>query len=113
MARILLVLLLFLAPLHVFAQDSVALCALQKDWKKAIWRTPLHLAMSLPVAAVSLPAPWLGRSYVHWRARSEQSDERFERDTAMKAAIDFYTQTILVRRVIAIYGMDPNFRRQP
>ncbi len=76
-----------------------------RDWKRALWRAPLHLLGSIPVAAASLIIPPLGKSYINWRTRAEQKDVFFKRDTAEKAEVDLYTQTVLVRGILGIYGI--------
>jgi hypothetical protein len=76
-----------------------------KDWKKAIWKAPLHVLLSAPVAAVSAVVPPIGKKYVKWRTRAEGDDESTGRDTPEKARIDLYTQTVLVRKVLEIYGI--------
>jgi hypothetical protein len=78
---------------------------LQRDWKKAIWRAPLHIALSAPVAGVSLVIPPLGKKYVQARVQAEAHDLKDESDTCMKATIDLYTQTALVRAVLRMYGI--------
>ena len=77
------------------------------DWKRALWRAPLHLLGSLPVAAVSLVVPPVGTAYIGWRTRAEQDDQAAGRDTPEKAAIDLYTQTALVRGVLKVWGKAP------
>lgn len=84
---------------------AVCSTGLQKDWKKAIWRAPLHIALSAPVAAASLVIPPLGKKYVQVRTDAEQRDRARGTDTCMKATIDLYTQTALVRAVLRIYGI--------
>ena len=76
-----------------------------KDWKRAALRAPLHLLMSVPFAAAALVAPPLGKRYISWRVAAEKDDEVNGRDTPEKAAIDLYTQTALVHRVLGLYGI--------
>jgi hypothetical protein len=76
-----------------------------KDWKRALWRAPLHLLMGATIAPVALVMPPLGRRYVRWRTRAEQEDMQMGRDTPEKAEIDLYTQTIPVRLVLKIWGI--------
>jgi hypothetical protein len=78
---------------------------LQKDWKKAIWRAPLHILVSAPVAVGSLVIPSLGKAYVRARSKAEERDRARGSDTCMKAAIDLYTQTALVRATLRMYGI--------
>ena len=78
------------------------------DWKRAIWRAPLHVLLSVPVAAASVVVPPLGKKYISWRARAEKDDNLTGRDSPEKAAIDLYTQTFLVRGVLRIYGIHGN-----
>ena len=75
-----------------------------KDYKRAVWRVPLHIALSLPFAALALPLPMMGRKYIAWRERSEQDDVTAGRDTPEKAAIDLYSQTALVDSVLKVWG---------
>lgn len=82
-------------------------CLPQRDWKKAIWRVPLHIAGSLPVAAASLIVPVAGEKYVHWRERAETEDQTAHRDTSVKSMIDLYSQTAIVRAVLRVYGIRP------
>lgn len=77
--------------------------SLFKDWKRALWRAPLHLAASVPVAAVSLVVPPVGTKYVKWRVGAEADDQAAGRDTPEKAAVDLYTQTILVESVLKLW----------
>jgi len=79
--------------------------ALFSDWKRALWRAPLHILMSAPVAAASLIVPPAGKAYIGWRTKAEQDDEAAKRDTPEKAQIDLYTQTALVRGALRIYGI--------
>jgi hypothetical protein len=74
------------------------------DWKKAIWRAPLHMLGSLPVAGVSLLIPPIGKTYLAWRTKAEAADVAAGRDTPEKGQIDLYTQTALVVRVLNIWG---------
>jgi hypothetical protein len=90
-----------------YATTGPQLCKVQRDWKKAVWRVPLHFALSLPFAAGSLVIPPIGTAYIHWRRRAEKADQQSQRDTAMKAAVDFYSQTALVRGTLRIYGIRP------
>jgi hypothetical protein len=83
---------------------KVCQSGLQKDWKKAIWRAPLHIAVSAPVAATTLVIPPLGKKYIQARTQAEQHDLKDGSDTCMKATIDLYTQTALVRAVLRMYG---------
>jgi len=78
---------------------------LQKDWKKAVWRVPLHILLSAPVAAVTVVIPPLGKKYVRARIRAEQNDAARGLDTCMKATIDLYSQTALVRAILRMYGV--------
>jgi len=95
------------AVCQVQQDGKIVLCHLQNDWKRAIWRVFPHVAMSVPFAVVSLPFPDVGQWYIKWRRRSEKADERWDRDTAMKAAIDFYSQTALVSAVLKTEGIKP------
>jgi hypothetical protein len=76
-----------------------------RDWKKAIWKAPLHILLSAPVAAVSLIVPPLGKKYIAWRAQAEKNDEDSGRDTSEKATIDLYSQTALVKGAMRVYGI--------
>ena len=78
---------------------------LQRDWKKAVWRVPLHIALSLPATAASFVVPPIGKRYVRWRIRAETKDAQDGADTCMKATIDLYSQTALPRAVLRIYGV--------
>lgn len=78
---------------------------LQKDWKKAIWRVPLHIALSLPFTAASIVVPPAGKAYVRWRIRAEKQDAARGLDTCMKATIDLYGQTALPRAILKMYGV--------
>ena len=93
------VLLLLLSAIPAQAQTPV----LGKDWKKAVWRVPLHIALSIPVAAGTLVVPPVGKAYVKWRIRAEQQDIASGSDTSGKAAIDLYSQTAIVRGVLKMY----------
>lgn len=75
-----------------------------KDWKRAIWRAPLHILGSLPVAAVSLIVPPVGDAYMAWRQAAEHDDEVAGRDTPEKAEVDLYTQTALVKVALKVWG---------
>jgi hypothetical protein len=102
-----LVAVLLALPVPASAQTP-AICpsaGLQKDWKKAVWRVPLHIALSAPVAAASLVIPPLGKKYVRSRIRAEERDAARGSDTCMKATIDLYSQTALVRAVLRMYGI--------
>lgn len=77
--------------------------SLFSDWKRAVLRAPLHLALSAPVAAASLVVPPLGKAYVGWRAQAEADDEASGRDTAEKAQVDLWSQTVLVNKVLSIW----------
>ncbi|SRR5260370_36571166 len=90
------------------AQAQSAQCSLQRDWKKAIWKVPLHIALSAPVAAASLTVPPIGKKYVRWRIRAEMHDLCANRDTKMKAEIDLYSQTALPRAVLRLYRIHVN-----
>lgn len=70
-----------------------------------MWRVPLHIAASAPVAAASLAVPPAGETFVCWRFRAEQQDLARHVDTCMKATIDFYSQTALVRAALRMYGI--------
>jgi len=74
------------------------------DWKRATYRAPLHFLLSVPVAAASLAVPQLGRVYVAWRSESEAKDQATGKDTPGKAQIDLYSQTILVHKVLGLWG---------
>lgn len=95
--------LLFPAALLKAQSPSIACPVQQKDWKRAVWRVPLHIALSAPVAAGSLIVPPLGKKYVRWRVKAEKLDQAQGRDTCMKALVDEYSQTALVRAVLRIY----------
>lgn len=97
MKKVILLVLLF--PIIACGQN----CNDRKDWKRAIWRVPLHMALSAPVAASSFVIPPIGKSYVNWRIRSEKKDVASGRDTPTKASIDLYSQVALVRGVLKIY----------
>lgn len=99
--KIVLVMCFLLFPTFVLAD----VCDNRKDWKRAIWRVPLHMALSAPVAASSLVIPPIGKSYVNWRVRSEKKDVAAGRDTPTKGSIDLYSQVTLVRGVLKIYGV--------
>lgn len=88
-----------LMPILACGQD----CNNRKDWKRAIWRVPLHMALSAPVAASSFVVPPIGKGYVNWRIRSEKRDVASGRDTGTKGSIDLYSQVALVRGVLKIY----------
>ncbi len=57
------------------------------------------------MAAASTVVPPLGEKYVRWRVRAEQRDAARKQDTCMKATIDLYSQTALVRSVLRMYGI--------
>lgn len=80
---------------------------LQRDWKKAIWRVPLHITLSLPFTAATIVVPPAGKAYVRWRVRAEKKDAAKGLDTCMKATIDLYSQTALPRSILKIYGITP------
>lgn len=84
------------------AAQTIPCPAFQRDWKRAVWRTPLHIAMSVPVAAATVVVPAVGRKYVRWRIAAEHADQTEGLDTAMKAAIDLYSQTALVNAVLKL-----------
>jgi hypothetical protein len=65
-----------------------------------IFKAPLHFLGSIPVAAVTLVAPPVGRKYVDWRRRAEREDINDGRDTIEKAKIDLASQTIAVKAVL-------------
>jgi hypothetical protein len=75
-----------------------------KDVGRAVWRAPLHILGSIPVAAVSLIIPPLGQKYVNWRIGAEQADEATGRDSPEKSQVDLYTQTALVKAVLKVWG---------
>lgn len=75
-----------------------------KDWKRALWRAPLHLLGSLPVALIALVVPPIGAAYVKWRQSAEDADVAANRDTVEKALVDFYTQTVFVSNVLKLWG---------
>lgn len=100
MKKIFVLVLLLLFP-HLASAD----CNDRKDWKRAIWRVPLHFALSTPVAVSSLVVPPLGKAYVNWRVKSEKQDVLSGRDTPSKASIDLYSQVVLVKGVLKIYGI--------
>lgn len=77
------------------------------DWKRALWRAPLHILLSVPVAAATVVVPPLGKKYIGWRTRAENDDNLTGRDSPEKAEIDLYTQTALVRGVLKIYHIHP------
>lgn len=79
--------------------------SLSKDWKKAVWRVPFHIALSVPVAASALVIPPLGTKYIRWRIKAESQDIAQHADTCMKGTIDLYSQTALVRGALRIYGI--------
>jgi hypothetical protein len=79
--------------------------ALFPDWKRALWRAPLHILMSAPVAAASLIVPPAGKAYIAWREDAERQDFLAGRDSSEKATVDLYTQTALVRGVLKLYGI--------
>lgn len=70
-----------------------------------IFKAPLHLLGSIPIAAVSLVAPPVGSLYVNWRTEAEQDDIEGGRDTPEKAKIDLASQTVLVKGVLRIWGI--------
>lgn len=92
-----LILLLAIA-IPVRAQNGLA-----PDWKRAIWRVPLHIALSLPVTAATVVVPPVGKAYVEWRERAEAGHVTQGSDTPQKATIDLYTQTALPRRILKLY----------
>jgi hypothetical protein len=92
-------------PLPGDVGASMCQTGLQKDWKKAIWRAPLHILVSAPVAAISFVIPPVGKAYVRVRMQAEERDRSRGTDTCMKAAIDLYSQTALVRAVLRMYGI--------
>lgn len=96
-----LLLLLLLAPQLVLADA----CDVRKDWKRAIWRVPMHMALSVPVAASSLVIPPIGRAYVNWRIRAEKNDVASGKDSPMKASVDLYSQVTIVRGTLKLYGI--------
>jgi hypothetical protein len=76
---------------------------LPSDWKKAIWRSPLHIAGSIPVAAATIAIPPIGKKYIRWRTREEAHHVITGQDTPGKSEMDLYSQTALVRRVLRLY----------
>lgn len=74
------------------------------DKKRAILRAPLHVLLSIPVAAVSIVDPDAGDDYVAWRKKAEADDFNTGRDSAKKAAVDLTTQTFLVKKVLWLWG---------
>ena len=95
-----------LASALVVALGACPACAqngLAKDWKRAVWRVPVHIALSLPVTAATMVVPPLGKKYVGWRTRAEANHVATGHDTPQKATIDLYTQTALPRRVLKWY----------
>ena len=99
--KLTLMVLLLLFPSMVLADA----CDTRKDWKRAIWRVPLHMMMSAPVAASSLVLPPIGRAYVNWRFRAEKRDVAEGKDSPMKASVDLYSQVSLVRGTLKLYGV--------
>lgn len=93
-----LILLVLLWP-----HGAAAQCSDKRDWKRAIWRVPLHFVLSSPVAATSFVIPPLGKKYVNWRIASEKNDVAGGRDTPMKASIDLYSQVALVKGALWVY----------
>jgi hypothetical protein len=96
---------LFLLASSVAAGQQVCPSPLQKDWKKAVWRVPLHIALSLPVTAATVVIPPVGKKFVRWRTKAETKDVAQHLDTCMKATIDLYSQTALVRAMLKMYGI--------
>jgi hypothetical protein len=76
---------------------------LPRDWKRAFWRSPLHIVASLPVAAATFVVPPVGKRYVRWRTEAEANHVLQGKDTPGKAEVDLYGQTIFVRKVLGIY----------
>jgi hypothetical protein len=70
-----------------------------------IFKAPIHFIGSIPVAAVSLVAPPVGKRYVRWRKEAEQDDVENDRDTPEKAKIDLASQTIAVKGVLRLWGI--------
>lgn len=70
-----------------------------------IFKAPAHFLASLPVAAVSLVVPPVGKKYVKWRKEAEADDLEAGRDTAEKAKIDLASQTIAVKGVLRLWGI--------
>jgi hypothetical protein len=64
-----------------------------------IFKAPLHILASVPIAAAALVVPPIGKRYVAWRAKSERADQVAGRDTPEKAKIDLWSQTALVKGV--------------
>ena len=96
--RVVFLFLLLLVALPVQAQNGLA-----KDWKKAIWRSPLHILLSAPVTVATIVVPPVGKKWIQWRTSAEASHVVEGKDTPQKATIDLYTQTALVRRVLKFY----------
>lgn len=96
-----LLLILLLVPQLVLADT----CDVRKDWKRAIWRVPMHMLLSTPVAASSLVIPPIGRAYVNWRIRAEKNDVAMGQDSPMKASVDLYSQVTIVRGTLKLYGI--------
>ena len=98
--------LILLFVILLLSQSAFAdTCDTRKDWKRAIWRVPMHIILSAPVAAGSLVIPPLGRAYVNWRIRSEKTDVATGKDSPMKASVDLYSQVSLVRGALKLYGI--------
>jgi hypothetical protein len=70
-----------------------------------IFKAPIHFLGSIPIAAVSLVAPPVGKKYVRWRKEAEEDDVEAGRDTPEKAKIDLTSQTIAVKGVLRIWGI--------
>lgn len=100
-------LFLLICAVPASAQTAGSFCpaSLSKDWKKAVWRVPLHIALSAPVAAGTLVIPPLGKKYIRWRVKAESKDIAQHADTCIKGTIDLYSQTALVRGVLRVYGI--------
>lgn len=90
--------LLLLIAIPVYGQNGLA-----PDWKRAIWRVPLHIALSLPVTAATVVVPPVGKAYVEWRERAEVHHVVVGSDSPQKATIDLYTQTALPRSILKLY----------
>lgn len=73
------------------------------DLHRAVWRVPLHLLLSIPVAAAAAVVPPAGKAYIHWRERAETADLATGRDSAAKSAVDLYSQTALVRATLTLW----------
>ena len=70
-----------------------------------ILKAPLHILASIPVAAVTIVAPPVGKKYVKWRTAAEADDVEDGFDTPVKAKIDLTSQTVLVKTVLKAYGI--------